>query len=85
VNGRVEQQSRTSELLFSVEELIEHISRVVPLVPGDIVSTGTCAGVGAGKGRFLEPGDVMIATIEGIGQLVNLVVEDAADGNDDQP
>jgi hypothetical protein len=33
----------------------------------------------------LEPGDVMIATIEGIGQLVNLVVEDAADGNDDQP
>jgi 2-keto-4-pentenoate hydratase/2-oxohepta-3-ene-1,7-dioic acid hydratase in catechol pathway len=85
VSGRVEQQSRTSELLFSVEELIEHISRVVPVVPGDVVSTGTCAGVGAGKGRFLVPGDVMVATIEGIGQLENPVVEDSAGGESEQP
>ena len=47
---------------------------MIELVPGDVICTGTCAGVGAGKGRFLEPGDVMVAEIEGIGALENPVV-----------
>jgi 2,4-diketo-3-deoxy-L-fuconate hydrolase len=69
VNGDVQQESRTSEMIFSVGELIEYISAIVPLVPGDVICTGTCAGVGAGKGRFLAAGDVVIARIERIGAL----------------
>jgi 2-keto-4-pentenoate hydratase/2-oxohepta-3-ene-1,7-dioic acid hydratase in catechol pathway len=73
VNGELMQDSNTSEMIFPLEELIAFVSRIVPLVPGDIVSTGTPAGVGAGRDRFLAPGDVMRAQIEGIGALVNPV------------
>jgi 2-keto-4-pentenoate hydratase/2-oxohepta-3-ene-1,7-dioic acid hydratase in catechol pathway len=69
VNGGVEQESRTSEMIFSLEELIEYISAIVPLVPGDVICTGTCAGVGAGKGRFLAAGDIVVAQVERIGAL----------------
>jgi 2,4-diketo-3-deoxy-L-fuconate hydrolase len=69
VNDEVQQESRTSEMIFSLEELIEYISAIVPLVPGDIICTGTCAGVGAGRGRFLAAGDVVVAQIERIGAL----------------
>jgi 2-keto-4-pentenoate hydratase/2-oxohepta-3-ene-1,7-dioic acid hydratase in catechol pathway len=72
-NGQVEQDSTTAEMLFSVAEQIAYISAIVPMVPGDVVCTGTCAGVGAGSGRFLAPGDVMVAEIEGIGRLVTPV------------
>jgi 2-keto-4-pentenoate hydratase/2-oxohepta-3-ene-1,7-dioic acid hydratase in catechol pathway len=74
VNGAVEQDSRTAQMIFTLEEQIAYLSSIVPLVPGDMISTGTCAGVGAGKGRFLAPGDVMAAEIEGIGRLENPVV-----------
>jgi 2-keto-4-pentenoate hydratase/2-oxohepta-3-ene-1,7-dioic acid hydratase in catechol pathway len=67
------QDSSTAKMIFSIEELIAYISAVVPLVPGDIISTGTCGGVGAARGRFLAPGDVMRAQIEGIGTLENPV------------
>jgi 2,4-didehydro-3-deoxy-L-rhamnonate hydrolase len=73
-NGEVEQDSRTSGMIFSLAEQIEFLSAVVPLVPGDVICTGTCAGVGAGKGRFLAAGDVMVAEIEGIGRLENPVL-----------
>jgi 2,4-didehydro-3-deoxy-L-rhamnonate hydrolase len=73
VNDEVMQDSSTSQMIFSLEEQIEFLSRMVPLVPGDVISTGTPAGVGAGRGRFLAPGDVMRAEIEGIGALVNPV------------
>jgi 2-keto-4-pentenoate hydratase/2-oxohepta-3-ene-1,7-dioic acid hydratase in catechol pathway len=74
LNGMPEQDSRTSQMIFSLGEQIAYLSAVVPLVPGDIICTGTCAGVGAGKGRFLAPGDVMVAEIEGVGRLENPVV-----------
>jgi len=74
VNGQVEQESRTSQMIFSIAEQIAFVSAIVPLVPGDVICTGTCAGVGAGKGRFLAPGDVMVAEIEGVGLLENPVV-----------
>lgn len=73
-SGVLEQDSRTSQMIFPLAEQIAYLSAVVPLVPGDIICTGTCAGVGAGKGRFLAPGDVMVAEIEGIGRLENPVV-----------
>jgi len=73
VDGEVMQDSDTSQMLFSLEEQIASLSRFLPLVPGDIVSTGTCAGVGAGRGRFLAPGEVMRAEIELIGTLENPV------------
>jgi len=74
VNGVVRQESNTREMLFSVAEVVAYVSRTVPLVPGDMICTGTCAGVGASSGSFLAPGDVMTAEIEGIGSLVNEVV-----------
>jgi 2,4-didehydro-3-deoxy-L-rhamnonate hydrolase len=74
VNGEVEQESRTSQMIFTLAEQIAFLSAVVPLVPGDVICTGTCAGVGAAKGRFLAAGDVMVAEIEGIGRLENPVV-----------
>jgi len=69
VNGQTMQDSRTSEMIFSVAEQIAHISRYVTLHPGDVVLTGTPAGVGAAHGRFLQPGDQVSASIEGLGQL----------------
>jgi 2-keto-4-pentenoate hydratase/2-oxohepta-3-ene-1,7-dioic acid hydratase in catechol pathway len=73
VNDEVMQDSSTSQMIFPLEEQIAFLSRIVPLMPGDVISTGTPAGVGAGRGRFLVPGDVMRAEIEGIGVLVNPV------------
>jgi len=75
VSGETMQDSSTSQMLYSLGEQIAALSALLPLVPGDIVSTGTCAGVGAGRGRFLAPGDVMRAEIEAIGVLTNPVEE----------
>ena len=69
VNGEVEQDGSTSEMVFPVAALIEFISSFVTLQPGDIISTGTTSGVGAAKGKFLKPGDVIEAEIENIGIL----------------
>ena len=74
LNGAVEQDSTTAEMIFSVAEQIAYISAVVPLVAGDVICTGTPAGVGMAKGRFLAPGDEMVCEIEGIGRLANPVV-----------
>jgi 2-keto-4-pentenoate hydratase/2-oxohepta-3-ene-1,7-dioic acid hydratase in catechol pathway len=75
VNGELEQESNTGQMLFSIGEQIAYISAILPLVPGDIIATGTPAGVGMGKGRFLKPGDVVACEIDGIGRLENEVVE----------
>jgi 2,4-didehydro-3-deoxy-L-rhamnonate hydrolase len=80
VNGSVEQDSSTAEMIHSLEEQIAYLSRVVPLRPGDVIATGTPAGVGMGKGRFLVPGDVVVAEIEGIGRLENQVIAEQAAG-----
>jgi 2-keto-4-pentenoate hydratase/2-oxohepta-3-ene-1,7-dioic acid hydratase in catechol pathway len=79
VNGQVHQASTTDEMLFSVAEQIAYISAIVPLVAGDVICTGTCAGVGAGRGTFLADGDVMVATIDAIGRLENRVALKDAD------
>ncbi|MFL6138058.1 MAG: fumarylacetoacetate hydrolase family protein [Frankiaceae bacterium] len=69
LNGEVKQRGRTSELLHDVAALIEHVSGVMTLLPGDVLLTGTPAGVGP-----MVPGDEVAVTIEGIGTLTNRVV-----------
>lgn len=77
VNGEVEQSSSTAAMIFDLPSQIAYLSRVVPLLPGDVIATGTPAGVGMGKGRFLAARDEMVAAIEGLGELRNPVVEEA--------
>ena len=69
VNGVVRQNSRTDQLVFDVATLIAFVSDIMTLMPGDVISTGTPAGVGP-----LEPGDIVSVEIEGIGSLTNPVV-----------
>jgi 2-keto-4-pentenoate hydratase/2-oxohepta-3-ene-1,7-dioic acid hydratase in catechol pathway len=75
IDGEVLQSSNTSEMVFQVPYLIEHLSRVMTLEPGDIISTGTPAGVGMAKTpqRWLRPGDNPVVRIEGIPELHNTV------------
>ncbi|WP_034671776.1 fumarylacetoacetate hydrolase family protein [Ectobacillus panaciterrae] len=75
VNGEVRQSSRTSEMLFHIAEIISVLSQGMTLEPGDIIATGTPAGVGKGfqPPRFLKPGDVVEVTVEKIGTLRNTV------------
>ncbi len=76
IDGQVLQSSNTRELIFKIPELIEYISSITPLLPGDIVSTGTPSGVGAGRTpkRWLQPGETVTITVEGLGALTNPVV-----------
>ncbi len=76
VNGVEKQRSNTSHMLFKVDELVADISKGITLEPGDIIATGTPAGVGAGRDpqEFLWPGDTIVACVEGIGTLRHPVV-----------
>jgi 2-keto-4-pentenoate hydratase/2-oxohepta-3-ene-1,7-dioic acid hydratase in catechol pathway len=76
VNGKPMQNGTTANMLFSVAHLVAYSSHFMTLLPGDVVSTGTPAGVGLGKKppRFLKPGDVVEATIEGLGTQRQRVV-----------
>lgn len=74
VNGTLEQDASTAEMVFPVAAVIAFVSSFVTLEPGDIISTGTPSGVGKAKGKFLLPGDTVEAMIGGIGRLENPVV-----------
>ena len=71
VNGEIEQDASTSEMVFPAAAVVAFISSFVTLEPGDIISTGTPSGVGSAKGKFLKSGDVVEAEIEKIGLLRN--------------
>src|SRR5262245_52404727 len=71
VNGAVKQDASTAQMIFPVAAVIEFISQICTLEPGDIISTGTPAGVGSTTGTFLKPGDVVRGWIERIGEVVN--------------
>jgi 2,4-didehydro-3-deoxy-L-rhamnonate hydrolase len=73
VNGEVMQDDSTANMIWSVREQIAYLSTIVTLEPGDVIATGTPTGVGMGRGVFLEPGDVMEATVDGIGSIRNRV------------
>ncbi|MFE3204860.1 fumarylacetoacetate hydrolase family protein [Embleya sp. NPDC055664] len=71
INGEQVQKGRTRDLIFSVPTLVARLSAVLPLLPGDVIFTGTPAGVGLGRNpqRWLAAGDELVSTIEGIGEL----------------
>lgn len=76
LNGQLMQESSTRHFIFGIEFLIEHISQFCPLVPGDLIFTGTPAGVGAGRNPplYLKSGDVVQVEIAGLGMLENRMV-----------
>ena len=76
VNGEVHQDASTAMQIFPVAAVIEFVSAFVTLEPGDIISTGTAAGVGHAKGVHLQPGDIVEASIDGIGVLKNKMVSE---------
>ncbi len=71
VNDSLKQDSNTAEMIFTLAEQIAHLSSRLTLHPGDLILTGTPAGVGAGRGEFLKAGDVVKIWIEGIGSISN--------------
>jgi 2-keto-4-pentenoate hydratase/2-oxohepta-3-ene-1,7-dioic acid hydratase in catechol pathway len=75
VNGELQQDESTADMVCSVAELIAAASEVVTLEPGDVIATGTPSGVGAGRGLYLRGGDVVRVTIDGLGTLENTVIE----------
>jgi 2-keto-4-pentenoate hydratase/2-oxohepta-3-ene-1,7-dioic acid hydratase in catechol pathway len=77
LNGEQVQRSRTSDMIFPVAEIIARLSTVTPLLPGDVIFTGTPAGVGVGRTppRFIQPGDEVETSISGIGSVRQRFVE----------
>jgi len=74
VNGETRQDDRTSNMVFSVADLVAFLSRITTLVTGDIIFTGTPDGIGAAQGLFLADGDVITTAIDGIGTMANTCV-----------
>jgi 2-keto-4-pentenoate hydratase/2-oxohepta-3-ene-1,7-dioic acid hydratase in catechol pathway len=81
VNGELRQNASTKQLLFDCYALVETLSTVCTLEPGDVVTTGTPAGVAIGfkPPRFLRTGDVVRIEIEKLGRIENRVVDEPAD------
>jgi len=76
VNGERRQHGSTKDMVFPVRQLVAYLSRFMSLLPGDLISTGTPAGVGHGAKppRYLEPGDVVEQGIDGLGGQRHRVV-----------
>jgi 2-keto-4-pentenoate hydratase/2-oxohepta-3-ene-1,7-dioic acid hydratase in catechol pathway len=76
IDGETLQHASTNQFVFQIPRIVEYISSITPLLPGDIVSTGTPAGVGTGRTpkRWLKPGESVTITIEHIGTITNSVV-----------
>jgi 2-keto-4-pentenoate hydratase/2-oxohepta-3-ene-1,7-dioic acid hydratase in catechol pathway len=75
VNGELQQDESTADMICPVAELIAAASEIVTLEPGDVIATGTPSGVGAARGLYLRGGDVVRVTIDGLGTLENTVKE----------
>ena len=73
INGEQFQEGTTANLIFGPAELIAWLSRTITLLPGDIIATGTPAGVGGAQGRFLRDGDTVEVELEGVGTVTNPV------------
>jgi len=76
VNGELKQSSNTKHLLFKIPETFEYITKFFTMEPGDIIATGTPGGIGP-----IEPGDLIEATIENIGTLINKVILEGEEEN----
>jgi 2-keto-4-pentenoate hydratase/2-oxohepta-3-ene-1,7-dioic acid hydratase in catechol pathway len=78
VDGAVRQQDSTGKMIFGVVDLVVFTSRIMTLEPGDVISTGTAKGTGSATGTFLQHGQTVEATLEGVGVLRNPVRSDGA-------
>ncbi|HEX4140345.1 MAG TPA: fumarylacetoacetate hydrolase family protein [Candidatus Methylacidiphilales bacterium] len=67
LNGKYEQQGNTSDMLFSVAEMVAYFSTKMTLLPGDLIATGTSPGVGFGKNRYMAVGDILECGISHLG------------------
>lgn len=79
LNGKMLQDSNTSDLVFDIPTLVSHISQYMTLLPGDVISTGTPAGVGMGlkpEPKYLQPGDIVELGIEGLGESRQVAMKD---------
>ncbi len=76
VNGQITQDESTKDMIFDVARLVSYASRLVPLLPGDLILTGSPAGNGVHWLRFLRVGDVIDATITGLGRQGNRCVSE---------
>lgn len=89
INGETVQSGRTRLMIFNVPQLIQKLSAILPLLPGDIIFTGTPAGVGTGfdPPRFLQPGDELVSAVEGIGTIRQTFVaaNEPAEGSVSEP
>ena len=77
VNGEERQRASTGDMIYDIRQQIAYLSTVMTLEPGDILATGTPAGVGIATGRFLRDGDIVKVEISGLGSLCNRVVAEA--------
>jgi 2-keto-4-pentenoate hydratase/2-oxohepta-3-ene-1,7-dioic acid hydratase in catechol pathway len=75
VNGELQQDESTGDMICPVDQLVAAASVVVTLEPGDVITTGTPSGVGAGRGRYLQHGDVVRVAVDGLGEITNRVVD----------
>ena len=75
VNGELQQDDTTADMVCTVAELVAAASEVVTLEPGDVIATGTPSGVGVARGLYLRGGDVVRVAIDGLGALENTVIE----------
>lgn len=73
VNGEVRQDASSGDMIHRIDDTIAFVSRIVPLLPGDVIATGTPAGVGKARGTALAIGDRIAITIDGIGTLENTI------------
>ncbi|MHC4149030.1 MAG: fumarylacetoacetate hydrolase family protein [Planctomycetota bacterium] len=71
VNGQVRQKANTSQMIYPVADIVSFLSHIITLEPGDVIATGTPAGVAVATGNFLRPGDIIECTIEKLGTLRN--------------
>lgn len=78
IDGELVQEGSTGDMIFDVAETIAWLSRTMTLVPGDIVATGTPAGIGGLKGRFLRAGETVEVEVEGLGRVRNPIAAAAA-------
>jgi 2-keto-4-pentenoate hydratase/2-oxohepta-3-ene-1,7-dioic acid hydratase in catechol pathway len=81
VNGEERQHSNTKHLIFNCYDMVEHLSKAMTLEPGDLLFTGTPAGVGFGMNpkQWLKAGDIVRVEIDGIGAIENHVVNEPSD------
>jgi len=82
LDGELVQHGRTGQMIFPVDDLVARISAICPLLPGDLIFTGTPAGVGNRRNppRFLRPGETLVSTVDGIGEIRQRFIQEAPRG-----